>query len=134
MAYDAIADAFHYLSDAPPGERRAVVHRPTGRVFLASLKAGYDERPAGAETDPDYVTLPHRQELDPGKPLLLEFIRGHCPAELARVEGFFARPGAFRNVRELLRRRRLMESWQVFEEQRLEALLRQWCADRGLPL
>jgi len=134
MAFDTIDDAFHYVSDAPPGERRAVVHRITGQVFLASLKAGYDERPAGAESDPDYVTIPHRQELDPGKPLVLEFIRSHCPAELARVEALFARPGAFRNVKDLLRRRHLLESWQVFEGQRIEALLRQWCAAQGLPL
>jgi hypothetical protein len=134
MAFDSIDDAFHYVSDAPPGERTAVVHRRTGQVFLASRKAGYDERPAGAETDPDYLSIPHRQELDPGKPLLLEFIRSHCPAELTRVEALFARPGAFRNVKDLLRRRQLLESWQVFEAQRLETLLRQWCAAQGLSL
>jgi hypothetical protein len=134
MAFDSIDDAFHYVSDAPPGERTAAVHRRTGQVFLASRKAGYDERPAGAETDPDYLSIPHRQELDPGKPLLLEFIRSHCPAELTRVEALFARPGAFRNVKDLLRRRQLLESWQVFEAQRLETLLRQWCAAQGLSL
>lgn len=134
MSYDTIDDAFHYVSDAPPGERTAVVHRSTGKVYLASLKAGYDERPAGAEIDPDFVTIPHRQELDPGKALVLEFVRGHCPAELARVEALFARPGAFRNVKDLLRRQHLLESWQVFESQRLETLLRQWCATQGLTL
>jgi hypothetical protein len=133
MAFDTIDDAFHYVSDAPPGERMAVVHRITGQVFLASLKAGYDERPAGSATDPAYVTIPHRQELDPGKPLVLEFIRSRCPAELARVEALFARPGAFRNVKDLLRRRHLLENWQVFEGQRIEALLQQWCVAQGLP-
>jgi hypothetical protein len=134
MAYDTIDDAFHYVSDAPPGERKAVVHRSTGRVFLASYKAGFDECPPEAETDPDYVTLPHRRELDPGKPMVLEFIGSHCPAESARVEAFFARPGAFRNVKELLRRRHLLVSWQVFEGRQIEELLRRWCADQGLPL
>jgi hypothetical protein len=79
------------------------------------------------------VTIPHRQELDPGKPLVLEFIRSRCPAELARVEALFARPGAFRNVKDLLRRRHLLENWQVFEGQRIEALLQQWCVAQGLP-
>ena len=134
MPFDTILDAFHYVSDALPGERRAVVHRRTGQVFLASLKAGYDERPVGAESDPDYVSLPHRRELDPGKQSVLEFVQSHCPAERARAEGFFARPGAYRNVRELLRRRQLLESWQVFEEQQIESLLREWCAARDLPL
>ncbi len=134
MAYDTIDDAFHYVSDAPPGERRAMVHRPTGQVFLASLKAGFDDCPAGAETDPDYLQIPRRQDLDPGKPLLLEFIQSHCPAELARVEAFFTRSGAFRNVKELLRRRHLLEAWQVFEDERMKALLRQWCVAQGLGL
>lgn len=133
MAYDTVDDAFHFVSDAPPGERSAVVRRTTGEVFLASFKAGYDERPAGFETDPDYRTIPHRQDLDPGKALVTEFIRSRCPAELPRVEALFARSGAFRNVKDLLRRQHLLESWQVFESQRIEALLRQWCEDQGLP-
>jgi hypothetical protein len=134
MAYDTISDAFHYVSDAPPGERSALVHRSTGQVYLASFRAGYDERPAGAEADPDYLIIPHRQELDPGKPLVIDFIRSHCPTELARVEALFARPGAFRKVKDLLRRQLLLESWQVFEEQQMDALLRQWCIAHALPL
>lgn len=132
MSYDAIDDAFHFISDAPLGERRALVHRPSGKVFLASLKAGFDECPAGAESDPDYLSIPHRQELDPGKPLVLEFIRDNCPGELARVEGFFNRPGAFRNVKDLLRRRHLLDNWQIFEMQQMEVLLKQWCLAQGL--
>ena len=133
MAYDTISDAFLYVSDAPPGERKAVVHRPTGRVFLASLKAGYDERPAGTEDDPDYLTIPHRQQIDPGKALALEFIRSRSPADLARAEALFTRPGAFRSFKDLLRRQGLLESWQVFEGEQIESLLRQWCLAHGLP-
>ena len=134
MSFDAIDNAFHYVSDAPAGERSAVVYRCTGKVYLASVKAGFDERPVGFATDPDYVTIPRRQDLDPGKPLLVEFVRGHCPAELARIEALFARPGAFRNVKDLLRRKNLLESWQVFESRQMESLLRQWCAAQGLPI
>lgn len=134
MTYDTIDDAFQFVSDAPPGERMALVHRQSGQVFLASAKAGYDQRPAGWESDPDCLRIPHRQEIDPGKPLLLDFIRQNCPGELARVEGLFGRPGAFRNIKDLLRRKQLLASWQVFEGQQLEARLRQWCAAQGLSL
>lgn len=132
MNFDAIDDAFHYVSDAQPGQRVALVHRPSGKVYLTSLKAGYDERPEGADTDPDYVNVPHRRELDPGKPLVMEFIQEHCPRELTRVEAMFARPGAFRNVKEFLRRQYLFEHWLIFEEQRIKDLLRNWCASKGL--
>lgn len=134
MAFDHIDDAFHYVSNAPLGERSAVVQRSSGKVYLASLKADFDERPAETEGDPDYVTIPHRQELDPGKPLFIEFVRSHCPGELARVEGFFARSGGFRNAKDHFRRLGLLESWQVFEGEKMAALLRQWCAANGLPL
>jgi hypothetical protein len=134
MAYDTIDDAFHYISDAPPGQRQAVVHRTTGQVFLASFAAGFDERPTGAENDPAYVNVPHRQELDPGKALAVEFVRSHCPAEMARVEALFARAGGFRNFKDLLRRRQLLECWLVFEERRVATLLRQWCMAQALPL
>ncbi|HBT82567.1 MAG: hypothetical protein A2091_12400 [Desulfuromonadales bacterium GWD2_61_12] len=134
MAFDTIDDAFHYVSNAPPGERRAVVHRGSGRVYLASVKADFDERPAGSESDPAYLNIPHRQELDPGKPLLLEFVRSHCPGELPRIEGLFARPGAYRNVKDHFRRLGLLESWQVFEGEKISERLRQWCIAQGLML
>lgn len=132
MAFDAIDDACHYISNAPPGERSAVVRRSTGQVYLASLKADFDERPAASATDPDFVTIPRRQELDPGKPLLLDYVKSHCPGELAHFEALFARPGGFRNAKDRLRRLGLLESWQLYEEQQLTALLRQWCAAQGL--
>lgn len=134
MSFDTIDEAFHYVSNAPIGERSAAVQRSSGKVYLASRKADFDERPAGTEGDPDYVLIPHRQELDPGKPLFLEFVRSHCPGEMARVEGFFARSGGFRNAKDHLRRLGLLESWQVFESQRIELLLRQWCTVQGLAL
>jgi hypothetical protein len=134
MNYDTIDEAFHYVSDAAPGERQAVVHRISGAVFLASHKSGYDQRPAGSAASPDYVNIPHRQELHPGKPLLLEFIQSHCPAELTRVQALFTRPGAFRKAKDLLRHRGLLESWQIFEEERMATLLRQWCKTQGLSL
>ena len=134
MSYDAIDDAFHYVSNAPPGERSAVVRRSSGQVYLASLKADFDERPAGSETDPDYVAIPHRQQLDPGMPLILDFVRGSCPQERERFEALFARPGGFRNAKDLLRRLGLLEGWQLFEERQIAALLRQWCSVQGVIL
>lgn len=134
MAFDAIDDAFHYVSNAPFGERSAVVRRSSGQVYLASHKAGFDERPAGSETDPDYLAIPHRQEIDPGMPLFLDFVSRHCPAERARFEALFARPGGFRNAKEQLRRLGLSESWLLFEEEQIASLLRAWCTAQGLEL
>lgn len=134
MTFDVIDDAFHYVSNAPPGERAAWIQRGSGKVFLSSTKAGFDERPPGAAGDPDYLAIPHRFEIDPGKELMLEFAHAHCPRELRRIEGLFERSGAFRKVKDLFKQLGLLDHWQIFEEEQIAALLRQWCVAEGLEL
>ena len=132
MTYDTIEEAFLFVSGAPPFEHPAVVRRKTGESFYASLMSDYDELPDDVDASDDYINIPHKNDLDLGKLLVMEFVRSRCPAELARVEALFNRPGAFRHFKDLLRRQRLLDSWQVFEGQRIEALLRQWCQAQGL--
>ncbi len=117
-------------------QERSEINQPA--ISFVRIPIDVDEvadRHECVEGDPDRQREVHRrQDLDPGKPLVLEFVRSHCPAELARVEALFNRPAAFRNFKDLLRRQRLLDSWQVFEGQRIDALLRQWCQAQGLPL
>ena len=134
MSYDAIEDAFNYINNGQPSDRSAMVHRVTGKVFLASVELGFDQAPPEADNDPDYLLLPRRQDLDPGKGLILEFFNTHAQAEVPQVKSIFTRSGAFRNVKDLMRRLHLLDPWHVYEEQRIEELLRQWCLDNGLSL
>ncbi|WP_020677874.1 hypothetical protein [Geopsychrobacter electrodiphilus] len=134
MSYDAIEDAFNYISNGPPGDRRALVHRVSGKVFLASIELGFDQAPPEADNDPDYLLIPRRQDLDPGKGLILAFFNDHAQAEVPQVKAIFTRSGAFRNVKDLMRRLHLLDLWHIYEEQRIEELLRKWCLDKGLPL
>ncbi len=132
MSYDTIEDAFNYISEGQPGDRRAMVHRVTGKVFLASVQAGFDQAPPEADSDPDCLLIPSRQDLDPGKGLMLEFFNKHAQSEVPQVEVIFARSGAFRNVKDLMHRLHLLDLWYLYEEQRIEELLRKWCQDKGL--
>ena len=134
MSYDTIEDAFNFISEGQPGDRRAMVHRVSGKVFLASLQADFDQAPPEAENDPDYLLLPSRQDLDPGKGLILEFFNNHAQAEVPQVKAIFTRSGAFRKAKDLMRRLHLLDHWQLYEQQRIEELLRKWCQDQGLPL
>lgn len=134
MSYDTIEDAFNYISEGQPGDRSAKVHRVTGKVFLASVEAGFDEAPPEAESDPDYLLIPSRQDLDPGKGLMLKFFNDHAQSEVPQVKAIFTRSGAFRNVKDLMRRLHLLDLWHIYEDQRIEELLRKWCQDKGLPL
>ena len=134
MSYDSIKDAFNYISEGRPGDRRALVHRVSGRVFLASVELDFDQAPPEAESDPDYLLLPRRQDLDPGKGLILAFFNNHAQAEVPQVKEIFTRSGAFRDVKDLMRRLHLLDLWHLYREQRIEELLRKWCQDQGLAL
>ena len=134
MSYDTIEDAFTYISEGQPGDRRAMVHRGTGKIFLASVEAGFDQAPPGADSDPDYLLIPSRQDLDPGKGLILEFFNNHAQSEVPQVKAIFTRSGAFCHVKDLMRRLYLLDRWHLYEDQRIEELLRKWCQDKGLPL
>ena len=134
MSYDAIEDAFNYISNGPPDDRSALVHRGTGKVFLASVALEFDQAPPEAENDPDYLPIPRKQDLDPGKGLILAFFNDHAQSEVPQVKAIFTRSGAFRNVKDLMRRLQLLDLWHVYEQQRIEELLRQWCLDKGLSL
>ena len=132
MSYDAIEDAFNYISNGQPGDRSAMVHRVTGKVYLASIELGFDQTPPEADNDPDYLLLPRKQDLDPGKGLILKFFNDHAQSEVPQVQALFTRSGAFRNVKDLMRRLHLLDHWHVFEQQQIEELLRKWCLDNGL--
>lgn len=132
MSYDTIEDAFNYISDGQPGDRRAMVHRGTGKVFLASVKADFDQIPPESASDTDYLLIPSRQDLDPGKGLILEFFNTHAQSEVPQVKAIFSRSGAFRNVKALMRSLQLLDLWHLYEEQRIEDLLHKWCQDKGL--
>jgi len=134
MSYDSIEDAFNYISEGQPGDRSAMVHRVTEKVFLASVELGFDQAPPEADNDPDYLLIPSRQDLDPGKGLILEFFNNHAQSEVPQVQSIFTRSGAFRNVKDLMRRLHLLDLWHIYEEQRIEELLRKWCEDQGLSL
>lgn len=134
MSYDIIEDAFNYISNGQPGDRKALVHRATGKVFLSSVEAGFDQAPPEAANDPDYLLIPSRQDLDPGKGLVLEFFNNHAQSKVPQVQAIFTRSGAFRNVKDLMRRLHLLDLWDLFEEQRIEEMLRKWCLDKGLSL
>ena len=132
MSYDAIKDAFNYISEGQSGDRRALVHRVSGKVLLASVELDFDQAPPEADSDPDYLLIPRRQDLDPGKGLILEFFNNHAQAEVPQVKAIFTRSGAFRNVKDLMRRLHLLDLWHLYQEQRIEELLRKWCQDQGL--
>lgn len=134
MTYDTIEEAFLFVSSAPAFEHIAVVNRATGESFFASAMAGFDEIPEDVDQSDDFIGIPHKNDLDLGKPLVMDFVRSRCPEEIDRVLTIFRRRGAYGRFKELLAEKNLLEPWYLFEQARTREALLQWCEENGILL
>jgi hypothetical protein len=90
--------------------------------------------PDDLETSDRYVALPHKNDLDLGKDLVLGFVARELPNQYARVEGFFRRRGACRRFKEMLESEGVIERWFAFEAESQENALRDWCLENHFRL
>ena len=114
MTYDTIEEAFLFVSSAAPFEHTAVVHRQTGESFFASDIAGYDEFLENLDESDDYIGIPHKNDLDLGKPLVMEFVRSRCPEEIDLVLSIFRRRGAYGRYKDLLEQKAHLQFMRPF--------------------
>ena len=134
MTYSTIEDAILFVSSAPPCEHYAVVNRITGEAFFASEYTGESEYPDDVDENDDYIAIPHKNDLDLGKPLVMEFVRSRCPDMTGRVLAIFSRAGAYQRYKQFLAENHLLEEWYAFENARTKEALLEWCAVKGLVL
>ncbi len=132
MTFEEIENAFFYVSGASPGENSAVVHRVTGETFYYSFMTDEGNLPDDVEENDDYLDIPHKNDLDLGKPLVMEFVRQQCPEELGRIYSTFSRSGAYRRYKEFLEAKGLLETWYDFESRRTREALLAWCSENAL--
>jgi Uncharacterised protein family (UPF0158) len=134
MTYSDFENAFQFVSSAPPGEHYAIINRVTGESFLRSDLLNEDDIPEDADENDDYIVVPHKNELDLGKVLVMEFVSEVSPEEYAHVQGFFSRKGAYRRYKDFLEEKGLLESWYAFENQRTKEALLGWCEENEIVL
>jgi len=132
MTYSTIEDAFLFVSSAAPCEHYAVVNRITGEAFFASEYTGESDYPDDVDGNDDYIAIPHKNDLDLGKPLVMEFVRTRRPEMTSQVLAIFSRAGAYQRYKQLLAESSLLEEWYAFENDRTKEALLEWCAENGL--
>jgi hypothetical protein len=96
--------------------------------------AGYDELPEDLDESDDYIDIPHKNDLDLGKALVMDFVHSRCPEEIDRVLSIFRRPGAYGRFKDLLEQKSLLDEWYEFEQQRTRQALLHWCAENSIEL
>ena len=134
MKLDEIEDAFFYVSSAPNFTNSALLSKETGKIFYISGMGDSDDLPEDIEESDEYIEIPHKNDLDLGNRLVMDFATEQCPELLEKVHAIFRHKGAYSRYKELLDSKGLLEKWYDYENQHTKEALRQWCADNGIEL
>jgi hypothetical protein len=133
ITFDDIENAFMFVSMDQPYMHGAYLCKETGQMFYTSEMGDSDELPDDID-EPKYISIPHKNELDLGKALVIEFVSEFLPEELDRVYSIFRRRGAYSRYKELLSEKGLLDKWYKFEDERQKAALKDWCAENGIEI
>lgn len=136
IPFEIVEEAFDFVSFGDWGDNQAVLCRETGEVFYHSDSPALDldeQLPEDAEENPAYVFIPHKQDLDLGRRVAVDFAASHLedPHVVGRI---FNGPGAYGRWKVLLEERGLLPAWFDFELAESRAALRRWCAEEGIEL
>ena len=131
--FDAILDGFEFVSAGQPFEHQAFLCKASGEVHCRS-EAIEDEEPLPADIDEPgrYIAIPHKNDLDLGKALVLKFIAEALPDAMPKVQQIFNRPGAYARFKDLLEFHGKLQQWYDYEKQAQDRALRAWCKENEL--
>ena len=126
-----IEDAFDFVSSDQPFMNSAIIHKTNGDVFYQSEMSDMDEFPDDAD-DGDYISIPHKNDLELGRQLVFDFVSNHLPQKSDEVHAIFRSKGAYSRYKFLLDSMGLLDEWYQFEDEQTKSALRQWCEENDL--
>jgi len=132
IKFNDIFEAFSFVSMGEMFMNSAILCIETGQVFYISEFGDSDELPEDIDDEAKYIEIPHKNELDLGKSLVLEFSAMHLSGDLEKVASFFRNKGAYSKFKDLLYAKGLLDKWYEFEEQEQVKALMGWCKDNGI--
>ena len=133
IKFSDIEDAFFFVSMGEMYMHSAILCIYTGQVLYISDFSDSDELPEDIDDDPDkYIEIPHKNELNLGKPLVLEFSAMYLPDNLEKVNSFFHKKGAYSRFKFFLEAEGLLDKWYTFEKEEQNKVLREWCKDNDI--
>ncbi|HAN99477.1 MAG TPA: hypothetical protein DCQ98_19560 [Planctomycetaceae bacterium] len=128
-----LEEALAWVSGPPEFGSSAFVSRSTGKIYLRSLDGGVDEDfPDDIEDATEYVPVPHKNDLDLGRELVLAFIESVAPDLHEQVRVIFRKRGAYSVFKGLLQRQGLLERWHDYERSATQRALERWALENGL--
>ena len=134
IQFDDIENAFHFVSMGPMYENQAILCKKSGEIFYISEMGDSDELPDDIEDSKKYIKIPHKNELDLGKNLVMRFVIEFMPDDIYRVENIFKRKGAYSRFKSLLEQEGLLKEWHDYENKWRVIALKDWCYDNKIDI
>ncbi len=120
--------AFDFSSFGQPFEHEAYLNRQTGETyFYSEFGDNEEELPEDISDETKYIALPHKNDLDLGKRLVLDFTYKYLPDEIDKIESIFRKKGAYSKFKHILEITGNLDKWYSFENNAQEKALRDWC-------
>jgi hypothetical protein len=133
--YEDLSAAFDFVSFGAPMEHRAYISLDTGAIYWVSELSPLDEDvPDDLETSDRYIAVPHKNDLDLGSRLALDFVTEELPDQYGQVQGFFQHRGAYGRFKELLAAQGFLDKWYAFEAESTRRALKNWCSENEIEI
>jgi len=111
ISFSDIENAFFSVSMDQMFMHNAYLCKETGQIFYTSEIGDSDELPEDIDEPEKYIKIPHKNEHDLGKTIVLEFTSTYLPDELEKVYSIFRHMGAYSRFKVLLERKGTLEDW-----------------------
>jgi len=134
ISFDDIENAFLFVSMDQQGMHNAYLCKETGHIFYTSEMGDSDELPEDVDNPDQYITIPHKNDLELGKALVIEFTSKYMPEELDRVYSIFRGKGAYSRYKDLLEMKGFLDEWYKYENERQKAALKEWCMENDIEI
>lgn len=132
VRYDSLESALLWSSASAPFDNLALLSRATGELYLKSTYGDCDENlPPDIDDGSRYVAVPHKNDFDLGRELVLAFADEHAPAHRQTIVAFFRQRGAYARFHSWLERHALLDRWYAYEAAATRRALESWAADNG---
>jgi hypothetical protein len=134
VEFKDILEAFEFVSFGSMYEHQAFLDTSTGKFYYHSeFGDDLDELPEDIDNE-RFIEIPHKNELDLGKKLVLEFVYLYLPDEVGTIQAMFDRKGAYSKYKTLLEQEGMLERWYEFELKEQEKALREWCGTNSIKI
>ncbi len=132
--FDEIDEAFFYVSSAEYGMHRAFLCLDNGEIYFRSEWDDPEDEDEDEFDCDHFIEIPHKNDLNLGQALVIEFAEKNLPDDLDLVRSIFERRGAYRRFKKLLDERGLLQIWYDYENTSQKEALRAWIRENRIEL